>query len=163
MIGWKKRLLQIIAIIAVVLLLLFYDFKALQKEEEQVKLGAIQNVIELFQLDAIYYSVDSPFDIDLSPSESTKAILARWKAVSEVFPQVSYPKEAIDQEDWVQMEESFKSNLSALEGVVEEMHEKAESVPTDEFPYWLDLGEYILYNYKGGKYMKEVLEEFGIE
>ncbi|SDZ68718.1 hypothetical protein SAMN05421736_1387 [Evansella caseinilytica] len=163
MIDWKKRLLPIIAIIVAVLLLLFYDYKALQKSEEQASLFDIQKVIELFQLDAIYYSVDSPFDMELSRSESTDAILARWKAVSEVFPQVSYPKEAIDQEDWFQMEESFKSNQDVFEDVIKKMYEEAESVPSGERPYWLALTEYILYNYQGGRYRAEVLGEFGIE
>ncbi|MCR6109059.1 hypothetical protein HXA35_01725 [Bacillus sp. A301a_S52] len=71
------------------------------QREEETGIDLYDNILALdFYLNVAYYREGSSFHIAYSPSSLTEDLLERWQAITEVYPFLSYPEEAIARNDW---------------------------------------------------------------
>jgi hypothetical protein len=77
-------------------------------------------VLSRFELSSDYHMEDDALHIELYPTEYTQEILERWQWISEVFPEMTYPEEAIEQNDWLAVSREFTNGTDELEKVYRE-------------------------------------------
>ncbi|MCR6109091.1 hypothetical protein HXA35_01885 [Bacillus sp. A301a_S52] len=75
------------------------ESSALEEEEKAIWMESMRLVAN-FKLNASYNMQETPMEIEMTYSPSTKEVLDRWKEISTIYPGFSYPSEEIANEDW---------------------------------------------------------------
>ncbi|WP_346243960.1 hypothetical protein MKZ19_03765 [Shouchella clausii] len=79
--------------------------------------------------------------------------------IERVIPTIDYPEEAIEQEDWLNVYNTFASNRFDAEDASKEITKGGGSETTNS----MAINDYLLYGSVYNDYFREFLEENGIE
>ncbi len=142
--------------------LYYYGIKARQEQAVTEALIDYKNMTREYALDAVYKSKEVPIEVKLYPTAHTEAILNRWKAISDRYPELDYPEAAIEAEDWLTVEESLE-DTDVLKEVVDQMYEDSTIPPEGAGASFTTLFNYIKYHQYDTTYIEEVLIDLGIE
>ncbi|MED4081077.1 hypothetical protein P4637_08405 [Halalkalibacterium halodurans] len=103
----KKKLIVILLVIAGAILgIHLHNEKKNADQEVKMAWGRIDSTVSDFWLDVKYTNTD-PNDAEFFPTEDTYRMLERWKAVTELYPEAGYPEEAVEREDWFEVNRIF--------------------------------------------------------
>lgn len=108
-----------------------------------------------------YEQTKNPDDLVLVPREFTYDFLGRWKAISDIFPEIKYPANDIKNENWLEVSDIFTSHWVAMEDVSAKIGEKM----ADDYDEPINAGviqSYISYNETSTNYFEAFLEEKGM-
>ncbi|MDP5264610.1 hypothetical protein [Shouchella clausii] len=168
---WSQfdRIWIIVIAIAVVLALCvgiaFYFWNKDQQEKAEAN-RALHNTYS-YTAGGLHLDVDTSeyvrtgdaHDIELTPTDLTYELLQRWEAIAEVISTIDYPEEAIEQEDWLDVYNTFAKNRFDMEEASEEITKGEEygSANSMVINDYIDVGS--VYNDD----FREFLEESGIE
>ncbi|MBM7539831.1 hypothetical protein [Amphibacillus cookii] len=159
----KYKVLMIVILSVFTAFSLYYFVTKLQQEQAVTEaLIDYRNITREYGLDAVYKSKEYPIEVELYPTAHTEAILERWKAISERYPELDYPKAAIEAEDWLTVEESLE-DTDVLKEVVDQMYEDSTIPPEGAGASFTTLFNYIKYHQYDTQYIEEVLIDLGIE
>ncbi|MFP7286681.1 hypothetical protein SFC15_10685 [Shouchella clausii] len=97
-----KNYLKVIIIITFLICILVISIIYNQNQKEQERINEREKLLMEYEGAAYqlhlqiqtdkYDETSNPNDIVLVPTESTESLLKRWKAVSEIFTEIDYPK-----------------------------------------------------------------------
>ncbi|MFP7332871.1 hypothetical protein SFC23_05830 [Shouchella clausii] len=164
----KRKRIIVIAIAVVLVLCIgiaFYGWNKDQQEKAEAN-RALHNTYS-YTAGGLHLDVDTseydrtgdPHDIELTPTDLTYDLLQRWEAIAEVISTIDYPEEAIEQEDWLNVYNTFAKNRFDMEEESEEITKGEEygSANSMVINDYIDVGS--VYNDD----FCEFLEENGIE
>jgi hypothetical protein len=100
-VGDYKRFFILVAVLVIAHFSIHYYANREEDGEENGVLRYYSSIVSDFHLSSDYYIVDESPHKELYPTEFTQEILERWKWVAEAFPEMDYPEEAIEQNDWL--------------------------------------------------------------
>ncbi|SPU21311.1 Uncharacterised protein [Niallia circulans] len=161
----KWIILLTIAGIGLCIGVIFYVWNEDQKEKEAANYALYAeyfNASDVLHLDMYtreYERTGNPHDIELTPTDLTYELLQRWEAISEVIPTIDYPEEAIEQEDWLNVYNTFAYNRFDAEDASKKITKGEEG----ETPDSMVINDYLLYGSVYNDYLREFLEVNGIE
>ncbi|MCR6109065.1 hypothetical protein HXA35_01755 [Bacillus sp. A301a_S52] len=114
--GDYKRFIILVAVLVIAHFSIHYyaDREENGESEGKDSLLIYSIVISRFQLSSDYHMEDDALHIELYPTEYTQEILERWKWISEVFPEMTFPEEAIEQNDWLVVSREFTNGTDEL-------------------------------------------------
>lgn len=108
--------------------------------------------------DRMYKKTGNPQDLVLTPTHMTFSLLERWEIIAKNFPEIKYPKELIDQGDWLQVSDILGSQAYTMDEVSikigEEYANNPESKLNPKAVY-----DYIYHNDQSEPYFQEFLED----
>ncbi|MFP7332873.1 hypothetical protein SFC23_05840 [Shouchella clausii] len=158
-------LLAIAIVLAIIVGIAFYFWHKDQQEKEEAnrilhnKYSYTAGTLHLDVNTSEYDRTSDPHDIELTPTDLTYDLLQRWEAISEVIPTIDYPEEAIEQEDWLNVYNTFASNRFDAEDASKEITKRGGSETTNS----MAINDYLLYGSVYNDYFREFLEENGIK
>ncbi|WMM33012.1 hypothetical protein [Shouchella clausii] len=56
-------------------------------------------------------------DITLTPTERTKEMMERWKAVSKAFPTIEFPQKEVGEGNWIKVYEEITKSFGEMRSV----------------------------------------------
>jgi hypothetical protein len=81
--------------------------------EEDSGLDVYDHTLALdFYLNVAYDREGASFQLAYSPTEWTEDLLGRWQAITEVYPFMAYPEEAIVRNNWVEVLAVYEEGIS---------------------------------------------------
>lgn len=149
-----KITLLIIAVGGVMSVIWLFD--KLDQEEERIREGnalymEYEGAADLLHMkldESKYEQTNNPDDLLLVPTEFTYDLLKRWKAFSDIFPEIKYPLNSIKSENWIEVRKVFANNWIQMENASREIGEKMadeydEPVSTDVIQSYISHNEII--------------------
>ncbi|MBM7539839.1 hypothetical protein [Amphibacillus cookii] len=159
----KYRVLMIVVFaIFIGVFLYYYGTKARQEQAVAEELREYSYIAREYALDAIYKSTEFPVEVELYPSAHTEAILERWKAISDRYPELDYPEAAIEARDWIEVHKSFE-DTDLLNGVIRKMYKDATVTSEGLGVSYITLLDYIFYQKYEASNIEDVVIDLGIE
>jgi hypothetical protein len=113
-VGDYKRFFILVAVLVIAHFSIHYYANREEGGEENGVLRYYSSIVSDFHLSSDYYMVDDSPHIELYPTEFTQEILKRWKWVAEAFPEMDYPEETIEQNDWLMAYEQFIEDVNDI-------------------------------------------------
>lgn len=106
-----------------VMIIMFMIFVAIQHhrhiKQENDYFHELVFLAKDFQLN-IHYQTEKPESDHLAPTRLTEELLSRWESVAAAFEDISYPPaEAVERNDWVEVERAWIETLIAYEEIYE--------------------------------------------
>ncbi|WP_078578346.1 hypothetical protein [Salipaludibacillus agaradhaerens] len=96
----KRKWLTILLIVFILTVSMTIVF-VVNKQEDNSGFDSYKHTLALsYHLNIAYYRDGSSYQVELSPTDRTEEFLERWQAITEVYPFLSYPEEAIARNDW---------------------------------------------------------------
>ncbi|MBM7539837.1 hypothetical protein [Amphibacillus cookii] len=159
----KYKVLMIFMLLVFIgVFLYYYGAKVRQEEADAEALRDYSYIVREYALDAVYKSKENPVEVELYPSAYTEAILERWKAISDRYPEFEYPEAAIEEGDWFKVNRVIK-DAEMLKDTVDKMYEDA----TVEFEglkgSFTTLLDYIFYQKYEPSNIEDILIDLGFE
>ncbi|MCR6109099.1 hypothetical protein HXA35_01925 [Bacillus sp. A301a_S52] len=109
--NWKITSLFIILLLFGVTLIVFVHFSQEKEELKEDMLREHQVVSRIYKLGRFYENVNNSVEVRFYPTDSTQDVIDRWEIISEVFPDIEYPKGVIEANDWMEADKIFKESL----------------------------------------------------
>lgn len=164
----KLKVILFIIVVIGITALVWFSNKQVEKEdiENERETAYLEYVGTADQLhmeldESKYEQTKNPDDLVLVPREFTYDFLERWKAITDIFPEIKYPTNDIKNENWLEVSDIFTSNWVTMEDVSEKIGEKM----ADDYDEPINTGviqSYISYNEMSTNYFEAFLEEKGI-
>ncbi|XOQ14837.1 MAG: hypothetical protein ACFWTY_12605 [Shouchella clausii] len=125
----RKRMIVIVITVILVLCvgIAFYLWNKAQQEKEAAnrvlrnEYGYAAGSLHLDVDTSKYDQTGDPHDIELTPTDLTYDLLQRWESIAEVIPTIDYPEEAVTEEDWLNVYNTFASNRFDAEDASKEI------------------------------------------
>jgi hypothetical protein len=99
-----------------------------QRVEEREELANHHFIAALYELEFIYDRKENIGHFTYIPTAVTEEILHRWRGITEKYPAIAYPEEAIEKGDWLTVNNVFSDNHSYFNDVIIDMFNDAKSV-----------------------------------
>ncbi|WP_017470936.1 hypothetical protein [Amphibacillus jilinensis] len=159
----KYKVLTIVILsIFISAFLYYFGTKARQEQATGEALKDYSYIAREYALDAIYKSTEFPVEVELYPSAHTEAILERWKAISDRYPELDYPESAIEARDWIEVHKAFE-DTDLLNGVIRKMYKDATVTSEGLGVSYITLLDYIFYQKYEASNIEDVVIDLGIE
>ncbi|QQK77588.1 hypothetical protein HUG15_19710 [Salicibibacter cibarius] len=71
--------------------------------------------------EALFYDDEKVRKIEIYPTSFTYDILDRWEEVHDINPDIPYPEEHIDSEDWLEIDDFYVRNLANFRDIDDEL------------------------------------------
>ncbi|MEB5479400.1 hypothetical protein [Shouchella clausii] len=163
----RKRLilLAIVVVLAICISIAFHYWNKFQQEKEAAdrdlrnKYGYAAGSLHLDVDTSEYEQTGDPHDIELTPTDLTYGLVQRWEAIAGAIPIIDYPEEAVTEEDWLNVYNTYAKNLFKMEDASEEITKGEE----DETANSMVIYDYVSNGSVYNDYFREFLEENGIE
>ncbi|SDZ68703.1 hypothetical protein SAMN05421736_1384 [Evansella caseinilytica] len=104
------------------------DYKAGKEELQRdismsVAESAASNLkMEMIVTENAYFFINS-LEVQLVPSNATYDMLDRWETVNKINPEISYPKQQILSQDWVEVTSFFNDKESSMDKINPDLSE----------------------------------------
>ncbi|MBM7539829.1 hypothetical protein [Amphibacillus cookii] len=157
-----KVLIILVLSVIIGVALYYYGTKARQEQATGEALKDYSYIAREYALDAIYKSKEFPVEVELYPSAYTEAILERWKAISERYPELDYPESAIEARDWIEVHKAFE-DTDLLKDVIRKMYKDATIAYEGLGGSYITLLDYIFYKKYEPSNMEDIVIDLGIE
>jgi hypothetical protein len=113
----KRKWITILLVVFILTISIVIVTVVNTQQRDQVEEGAgieyYDNIVALdFYLNIAYYREGDFFHLEYSQTSRTEDLLGRWQAITEVYPFMAYPEEAIERNDWRKVANIFDEGIN---------------------------------------------------
>ncbi|PAE82066.1 hypothetical protein CHH77_11875 [Shouchella clausii] len=105
--------------------LFFWYFQHEEKQQQRMRIE--ENALKVYAQTADFLRMEIDYsdygkrenvdDITLTPTERTKEMMERWKAVSEAFPTIEFPQKEVGEGNWIKVYEEITKSIGEMRSV----------------------------------------------
>ncbi|MCR6109083.1 hypothetical protein HXA35_01845 [Bacillus sp. A301a_S52] len=160
---FKITVISFLILIAVIPLITWTVNIKNEKADEREKYLHYHYVVDAYQLNYFYDGAQDIDQIVFSPTTDTEEILNRWRNLADFSSLIDYPEEAIEQNDWLAVEEDFLDNFEHFKDVSIDMYDEAKGISSNRAIDEFFIKNYILYGSIADDNFMNVLIDLGFE
>ncbi|WP_143709674.1 hypothetical protein [Salipaludibacillus agaradhaerens] len=94
---WKSILIPTIMVISAFLIIYHTAIQDMVENEELLEYWEVASQNSL----GIYFTSTDPIEVAFYPTPTTELIMERWEIIANIYEEVIYPEEAINNNDWL--------------------------------------------------------------
>ncbi|ALA52140.1 hypothetical protein CAY60_004770 [Shouchella clausii] len=105
--------------------LFFWYFQHEEKQQQRMRIE--ENALKVYAQTADFLRMEIDYsdygkrenvdDITLTPTERTKEMMERWKAVSKAFPTIEFPQKEVGEGNWIKVYEEITKSFGEMRSV----------------------------------------------
>ncbi|MEB5479406.1 hypothetical protein [Shouchella clausii] len=122
----KTKWIVLVTMVVISVGSLFFWY--LQHEEmQQQRMRLEENELKVYAQTADFLRMEIDYsdygkrenvdDITLTPTERTKEMMERWKAVSKAFPTIEFPQKEVEEGNWMKVYEEITRSFGEMRSV----------------------------------------------
>jgi hypothetical protein len=107
---WKNVLISTIMVISAFLIIHHTASQDVVENEELLEYWGVANTNSL----GTYFTSTDPIEVAFFPTEFTEMAMERWEIIADIYEEVTYPEEAINNNDWLEADAILQDALDDM-------------------------------------------------